>query len=421
MGNFLLEKNLEKSIVSYPSSLGDFDNITGAYIHIPFCKRRCFYCDFPISVLGDAAINQHFISVDKYVEFLCREIKFTKFSLNFPSNSLRTIFFGGGTPSLLEVQHLEDILIVIEENFGIASDAEISMEMDPNTFSRAKLEGFQGLGINRVSLGVQSFEDDLLKVCGRSHSVNDIFAAVEIINQVGISNWSLDLISGLPNQSLSQWRDSLSKAIDLKPNHISCYDLVLEPVTVFGKKYQPGDKPLPTDEMAAQMYRLAVEMLTDAGYNHYEISNYAQKGYECRHNRIYWENKPYYGFGMGATSYVDGRRFSRPRIRKDYYAWVEEMELSFDWVNFPKTDQYNQLLETLMLGLRLAEGVSLSKIRETMGNEILTKIYNCLESYSVQGWVEINLVDENIRLMDPDGFLFSNTILSSLFNALEDG
>ncbi|MFM6407149.1 MAG: coproporphyrinogen-III oxidase family protein, partial [Microcystis sp.] len=187
---------------------------------------------------------------------------------------------------------------------------------------------------------------------------------VELIQGLGIVNYSLDLISGLPQQTLTDWENSLEKAIELQPAHLSCYDLVLESVTPFGNQYQPGKKPLPDDETTAKMYVLAGEKLALAGYQHYEISNYAKPGYQCRHNRVYWENRPYYGFGMGAASYLHQQRFTRPRKSRDYFAWVKEG----CQIDVEKNSLIDDLIETLILGLRLAECVSLTEIESNFGS-----------------------------------------------------
>jgi putative oxygen-independent coproporphyrinogen III oxidase len=289
---------------------------SAAYIHIPFCRRRCYYCDFPISVVGDKNLGSASVMVEEYLAALIKEIQLAPSA----KQPLKTVFFGGGTPSLLSAKQLGRILKEIALHFGITTDAEISLEIDPGTFDRDQLLGYLEVGINRISLGVQSFDEKLLKVCGRSHSLTDIMQAIDLIKQVEVANFSLDLISGLPHQTLQHCQSSLANAIKIAPNHLSCYDLVLEPVTAFGKQYQPGKKPLPNDEDTAQMYRLTQKTLTEAGYQHYEVSNYAQVGYQCRHNRVYWENKPYYAFGMGAASYVNNKRFNRPRTRREYYA-----------------------------------------------------------------------------------------------------
>ncbi|MFP5273845.1 radical SAM family heme chaperone HemW [Coleofasciculus sp.] len=398
-----------------------------AYIHIPFCRRRCYYCDFPVSVVGDKATGSTSGTIEEYVEVLTQEIQTTPAS----TCSLSTIFFGGGTPSLLSTQQLSRILDTLAQQFGIATDAEISLEMDPGTFDLSQIKGYRDAGVNRVSLGVQAFQDELLGICGRSHQLNHIFTAVELLRQVEVPDWSLDLISGLPTQTLEQWQESLRSAIQLTPTHISCYDLTIEPVTAFGRQYSPGISPLPTDETTAQMYRLAQTLLTDAGYEHYEISNYALPTHQCRHNRVYWENHPFYGFGMGAASYVQGRRFTRPRTRREYYTWVQQfIEANGIWES-PELSDVDILLETLMLGLRLAEGVSLSTLVQQFGEKTLEQIGTTLQPYYQQGWVEVVERDGKawdwhnaqklpmtgrLRLSDPDGFLFSNQILADLFS-----
>ncbi|MCP2729170.1 radical SAM family heme chaperone HemW [Limnofasciculus baicalensis] len=408
------------------------DKPTSAYVHIPFCRRRCYYCDFPISVVGDGQTGSNSHPIAEYVAVLCREIKIAP-TLN---KSLQTVFFGGGTPSLLSVAQLQQIIDTLDEHFGIAEGAEISMEMDPGTFTKEQLQGYRNAGVNRISLGVQAFQEQLLVACGRSHDLNDIFAAVELIRQVGVPDFSLDLISGLPHQTMEEWQASLVAAVEIAPNHISCYDLVVEPVTAFGRKYNPGQNPLPADETTADMYRLAQQILTSAGYQHYEVSNYALPGHQCRHNRVYWENRPYYGFGMGAASYVGGCRFTRPRRKDEYYSWVEEFIKAGGVLAGGELSENDVLLETLMLGMRLADGLSLAGLTEEFGEEILAEIWVTVEPYYRKGWVEVMGIEGQVlgvelvgdlpmdgwlRLNDPEGFLFSNSILADLFSRLGEG
>ena len=400
---------------------------TAAYVHIPFCRRRCFYCDFPIAVVGDRLKGSHSGTIVHYVENLCTEIRL---SPNF-GQSLQTVFFGGGTPSLLAVSQVVEILQTLDRQFGIVPTAEISMEVDPGTFDREQLQGYRSAGINRISLGVQALQPDLLALCGRTHTVADVYAAVELIHQVGFTNFSLDLISGLPTQSLAQWQDSLEQAIALAPTHFSVYDLTIEPMTSFGKQYQPGHQPLPSDDTTAAMYRLAQSTLTAAGYQHYEISNYARLDYQCRHNRVYWENRAFYGFGMGATSYLQGDRVARPRKTREYYDWVDRLTLTPSPPAPASTTDL--LLDTLMVGLRLAEGVSLAQLAATFGQATLEQIGQCLQPFQRQGWVEV-VNDQDmaivptaplplhgrLRLTDPEGFLFSNVVLVKLFETFND-
>lgn len=408
----------------------DFLIPVSAYLHIPFCRRRCYYCDFPISVLGDKTNTNTSGSISEYVQFLCEEIKITP-TYNRP---LKTVFFGGGTPSLLPPRYLDKILATLDQQFGICADAEISMEMDPGTFSLEQLSDYKTLGVNRFSLGIQSFDDKLLEKSGRFHRYKDIEQSIDFIYKTNITNFSLDLISGLPYQTLEDWKSSLEKAIKIQPSHISCYDLVLETVTAFGKQYKPGKFPLPDDDNTMLMYKMGQRILTEAGYEHYEISNYAQQGYQCLHNLVYWENKPYYGLGMGAASYSNNQRFTRPRTRKDYYQWIEKLKQSDYSLDCDYLDTIDIILETFMLGLRLKKGVDWSKIYTSFGENIIKLIYKILLPYYQQKLVyfqdindkfiteikDNNLHDINrVMLSDPDGFLLSNTILADLFAQLE--
>jgi putative oxygen-independent coproporphyrinogen III oxidase len=399
-------------------------NPIAAYIHIPFCRRRCYYCDFPVFVVGDRKNGSNSGNIQIYLAALSREIS-TQANFGAP---LETIFFGGGTPSLLTTEQIGGILEQLATKFGIASGAEISMEIDPGTFDRLQLTGYLAAGVNRFSMGVQAFQDDILQLCGRSHTVADIYAGVDLIRDTGITNWSLDLISGLPQQTSQHWADSLQHAIDLSPQHISTYDLIVEAQTPFGKQYNPGDRPLPSDEATAQMYRTAQVMLTKAGYEHYEICNYARSGAQCRHNLTYWRNLPYYAFGMGAASNLDGSRFTRPRMTDKYYDWVAA---GCDWQT-ESISQNERLLETLMLGMRLREGVALRSIAVEFGTVILDDLWQCIAKYQRDGWVEVFGINsqvmldveglsenDSIRLSDPDGLLFSNVVLSEIFARLD--
>ncbi|MEB3358968.1 MAG: radical SAM family heme chaperone HemW [Synechococcales bacterium] len=413
--------------------------VQAAYIHIPFCRRRCYYCDFPISVVGDRPPLPHQASEDghgsgaiaQYVDILIAEIRATPAA----GPALTTVFFGGGTPSLLSARQLGTLLAVLADQFGIAADAEISLEIDPGTFQKRQIQGFKAAGVNRLSLGVQSFEADLLAACGRTHTPEDITGAIALIHDVGIANFSIDLISGLPHQTLERWQHTLEKAVAIAPPHLSVYDLTVEPGTAFHRWYRAGQSPLPTDDATAEMYRLTQRLLTASGYRHYEISNYAKSGYQCLHNRVYWENRPYYGFGMGATSYVHRQRFSRPRTRQDYRQWVQAYVAHGGHIDCLPTPTPEILLDTLMLGLRLAEGLDLTELNLTFGSSCLEAVLVALAPFQRRGWVEIGQPQQGesidleaiahsphqrIRLTDPEGFLFSNEVLSSLFNALAE-
>jgi len=391
------------------------------YLHIPFCHRRCFYCDFPIKVIGDRRDGSNFPLVDRYLEVLIAEIEATP-----PGDRLlETLFFGGGTPSLLTVSQLQTLLQVLHRQFNWISDPEISIEIDPGTFDRSKLEGYRDLGVNRFSLGVQAFQNSLLHGAGRSHTLADVYTALDHFHQAQIPNWSLDLISGLPLQSIEDWDGSLQEAIGARPTHLSLYDLVLEPQTVFGKRYPDGQNsqaaPLPPEELSAEFYRLSHDRLTHAGYEHYEISNYAQPRHQCRHNRTYWTNQPYYGFGMGATSYLRGQRVARPRTLEAYETWVQHYCQGGPdfWSQYETDTPTDRFLDTLMLGLRLQEGVDLNGIAPLCPQHI-DPLLKALTPYRQRNWVRYHYPPEqpypHLQLVPPEGFLFSNQVLSTIFS-----
>lgn len=395
---------------------------TAAYIHIPFCRRRCYYCDFAVSIVGDRPPispiqpqedGHGSKAIAPYLDLLHQEIQ-TALS----GGPLQTVFFGGGTPSLLSSQQIHRILTMLKDQFAIADGAEISIEVDPDTIEPGMLERYRTLGINRISLGVQAFQDELLAACGRTHRTHHIDHAIDQLSCAGLTNVSLDLISGLPHQTMAQWTASLKAAIATGAPHLSVYDLIVEPKTAFHRWYAPGEEPLPSDQATAQMYRQAHTILTQAGYEHYEISNYAKPGFRCRHNLTYWKNQPFYGFGMGAASYVMRQRVTRPRTQAAYRDWVQYS--ASDLSNPVPDSKTEQLLDTLMLGLRLSAGLSLTALAQRFGSAAVQQITHTLEPFQEKGWVVYGPEDQ-LHLSDPDGFLFSNIILSALFGQFGDG
>ena len=397
-----------------------------AYVHIPFCRRRCFYCDFAVSVVGNRAQGDSSATIVEYVETLIREIKATPLA----GQSLQTVFFGGGTPSLLSASQLSRITQAIDDKFGIAPTAEISMEMDPATFDLAQVQGYKLAGVNRISLGAQAFEDEVLAAAGRFHRAADIFQAVNLLHQAQIKNFSLDLMSGLPHQTLENWQVALEKTVALAPTHVSNYDLIVEPQTAFSRYYQPGELPLPSDESTAQMYRMAQQHFAAAGYDHYEICNYAKPGYEAEHNLTYWKSEPCYGFGMGATSYLNHQRIDRPRTQKTYREWVDRFVALGGITEDPVLDPSERVMEQIMVGLRLKEGISLEDVYRVYGEKGLEAIGSAIAPHIKNHWLTTHdpLADSNttnlkptsrIRLSDPEGFLMSNVAITDAFNALE--
>ena len=388
-----------------------------AYVHVPFCRRRCFYCDFPISVVGDRLVGESSGMMAEYVTWLIREIELEPNQ----DDGLSSVFFGGGTPSLLSPDQIREILIVLERRFGFEAGIEISMEVDPGTFDLPRLESWRSAGVNRFSLGVQAFQDELLAACGRSHRVADVWRSVELLRS---GNWSLDLMSGLPGQTLSMWRESLELAIEAGSTHLSVYDLTVEPGTVFGKLSDRGRLNVPLEEEVVEMYRMTAERLGAVGFGRYEVSSYARSvEFECRHNRVYWSGLPFYGFGMGATSFVDGVRLGRARTRAEYFDWVGEKEKNKTVQDSGITEKNSEarereiFLERVMMGLRLMKGIELGPLVDRFGTALVDEAIVALQPFVTSGLV---MMDESwVRLSEPEGLLLSNVVLVGLFEAID--
>ncbi len=380
----------------------------GFYIHIPFCQRKCFYCDFAITT-GKKELQK------RYVDILCQEIELVaRDSSNLPV--LNTVFFGGGTPSLLQPSQIGQIIQTINQYWAIAPDAEISIEINPGTVTEQTIKVYRSLGINRISVGAQAFQDPLLDLCGRGHGVVEIYEAVAAIKNAGLDNFSLDLILGLPTQTMSQWQETLTQATALKPKHISVYDLTIEPSTAFNKRYRAGITPLPSDESTVEMYLLARDRLQGEGYNHYEISNYALPNYQSRHNLIYWHNQPFYGAGMGATSYINQYRIDRPQKMREYLAMVEAWTQGKTPISPPQISDREALFDTLMQGLRLAQGVNIEHLVNRFDLTSVQQVLGKLEVY-IPHWV--GLSKTHIYLTQPQGWLFSDEVIGSLYEIIK--
>lgn len=321
-----------------------------AYIHIPFCKKKCNYCDF-VSYVGQEEL------IDAYVARLCQEIASSPLATTAPP--LQTIYFGGGTPTLLEPKHFEKILSLL---FPRGDEVEISIEANPGTADLAKLKALRSLGINRLSIGIQSFNDRHLKTLGRIHAAAQALNFYHQARRAGFAAINLDLIFALPGQTLEEWKKDLAIAVKLEPEHLSAYNLIIEAGTPFHEKFppsatgrlsSPGVDQLPDNETEAVMFEHAIEKLTGAGYRHYEISNFAQPGYECQHNLNYWQMGNWLGFGAGAHSQVGGWRWENPPLLKEYLAGVKPPERI-------ATTQG----EKIMMGLRFFDGIPKTELAD---------------------------------------------------------
>ena len=484
----------------------------GLYVHIPYCRRRCRYCDFAIVPIGSAAsdsssqkkANDGFHKMDDaYRSALLMEldlIRQTSSSTEGDKIPLRSIYFGGGTPSLAPTSTLRSILSAIIDRddgpFCIPEDGhgiEITIEMDPGTFTEDKLRELRNAGFNRICLGVQSFDDAILESISRVHRRKDVVESIAMIDRVfgddRLGNdrgktstihavpftYSLDLISGLPGLSLAKWAETLETAMHLnpRPDHLSLYDLQVEEGTVFGKWYgsnrdddEDDDEEerngnalakirspptisieagktkelpfLPSADVCAYMYRYASGYLRAKGYEHYEISSYAQPGRRSKHNQIYWEvGSTWYAIGLGSTSSVDGNRFARPRTMADYIDWVskqkehvERGEETPSWLKADENDEIDDdedyLTDVIMTKLRTREGLDLNWVRQADigGDAKADAVLRGAELALDMDLAERERNDDEsydfLRLQDPDGFLFSNKIISQIFVELDE-
>lgn len=385
-----------------------------AYVHIPFCHRRCFYCDFPVVPLGDRADGATSGSVAAYLALLHKEI-----AASPGGPPLATVYLGGGTPSMLSSAQVAGILEALEGRFGLAPGAELSLELDPASFDQARLTGYLAAGINRVSLGGQSFDDGVLADLGRRHRGADLREAagwLGLAHRRGdLASWSLDLIQGLPSQNLAHWDGQLSAALALEPPHLSVYDLSIEPGTVFERRLALGELALPPEDLAADLMDLTWDRLTAAGYGHYEVSNYALPGHASRHNRVYWSGAGWWGFGMGATAAPRGRRQAHPRTRAGYAeALAETVALAARAEQPAKDGEGMPFDERLMVGLRCREGVNLERLarQENLKASQLEGLRQRLATYETRGLLRIE--GPRWRLADPQGLALSNGVLREL-------
>ena len=335
----------------------------GIYVHIPFCKHKCYYCDF-ISFADKNSL------IDEYIKWLNYEIKEggqgNRLDYENKLDDLvfvKTIYIGGGTPSFIESKYITEILKTIKENFVVDEDAEITVEMNPGTVDENKLKDYYNCGINRLSIGLQETNNALLKEIGRIHTYEDFENTYSLARNVGFKNINVDLMLGLPNQSISDLENSINKILDLDPEHISVYSLILEENTVLKNKVDQGILTLPEDEMERKMYYTVKNMLENNGYIHYEISNFAKKGFESKHNLDCWNQKEYMGFGAAAHSYTNNFRFSNIENIEEYINNFKNNKEEDNLIFHEKQNRESKMKEYMMLGLRKIEGVNIQQFK----------------------------------------------------------
>lgn len=346
--------------------IGKIASMFGIYLHIPFCLRRCKYCDF-ITYAGKEEL------MPSYKSALIRELRHQARKIHGLPARADTVFFGGGTPSLMRAEWIREILDCARGEFRLASGAEISLEANPGTLAPGDFSSLLEAGVNRISIGVQSFDEGELALLGRIHGPDQAVEAVREARREGFRNISIDLMFSLPGQSLARWKENLYEALSLQPDHLSLYSLILEPGTRLFEEVRQGVLQPAEDELAAEMYELAQDELDKAGFTHYEISNWArEEAFEARHNKIYWKNQPYLGLGAGAHSYLSGIRTVNEKTAEEYIRKMQAANLGSE--AFPAAveklslDLFTIQQETMMLGMRLTkEGVSEREFHDRFG------------------------------------------------------
>ncbi|NMB27225.1 MAG: oxygen-independent coproporphyrinogen III oxidase [Tissierellia bacterium] len=372
----------------------------GIYIHIPFCSSKCYYCDFISFPRLDSRI-------DEYINYLIKEMDLYKEWLE--EYTVKTIFIGGGTPSYLEGRYIYKLLNNIYENFNVDKIEEVTIETNPGTLNKEKLRIYKKAGVNRISIGVQSLNDRLLKEIGRGHTSIDFYKNYELIRSMGFKNVNVDLMFGLPNQTLEDCQKTLEEITRLEVEHISYYSLILEERTLMNRWYNERKIKIPDEDVEREMYHRGIEFLQNKGYNHYEISNFAKDGLECKHNLIYWQIKPYIGFGIAAHSNLNQNRFWNYTKFNNYYNSIDERKPPIEGKE--KIDKKMEIAEYLIMGLRLVKGINKQEFINRFNIKVEDIYGDVLKKHERQGLLYID--DRWIRFT-PRGLDLSNIVYVDL-------
>ena len=364
---------------------------TSAYVHIPFCTQICYYCDFSKVFIK----NQ---PVDSYLEHLLEEFR------SYDIQKLRTLYIGGGTPTALSASQLEVLLKGLTKNLDLSVLEELTIEANPGDLDADKIAVLKNSAVNRVSLGVQTFDDKMLKKIGRSHLEKDIYENIDRLKLAGFDNISIDLIYALPGQTMEQVKENVAKAIGLDIPHMSLYSLILENHTVFMNRMRRGKLPLPKEELEAEMFEYIIAELERAGFEHYEISNFSKPSFESRHNLMYWDNAEYYGIGAGASGYVNGVRYKNHGPIRHYLSAVEEGNAR---ITEEHLSQKEQMEEEMFLGLRKKSGVSMVRFEEKFGRSFDVLYGEIVRDLVQQGLMQI---DGNRVRMTKRGLFLGDTV-----------
>ncbi len=359
-----------------PTNPINSEKIPGLYIHIPFCLSKCPYCDFYSSTSISA--------VPDFLDALCKEMEM--YSTRF--NPFDTVYIGGGTPSLLSPQQLKNILIKVKEDFNLLSNTEITIETNPADLNRSFLESMRESGINRINIGVQSFDEKVLDFLGRRHSVKQSISSIGDSRKAGFYNIGLDLIYGIPGQDIDSWLDNLKQAVAFSPEHISCYQLTLEAKTPLGIRAQAGAFPIPGEALQHEFFIKTSQFLEGAGYLHYEVSNFSRgKEHTSRHNQKYWDHSPYLGLGPAAHSFQSNQRWWNHRSLDQYLAAINAGNLPVEETETLTVEQLR--LEALSLGLRTRKGISLQDFQKEYHYDLLAEKEKILLKLEEEGFISI--------------------------------
>ncbi|AFM01944.1 putative oxygen-independent coproporphyrinogen III oxidase [Desulfitobacterium dehalogenans ATCC 51507] len=367
------------------------------YVHVPFCVKKCNYCAFYSEPLQRSKVEGYLTSLNREADLRQQKVQ----------EGMSTLFIGGGTPTALNEEELDTLLSIINSNFKFKDSAEKTMEANPGTLTTEKLQTLRKQGINRVSLGVQSLNDDLLRQIGRIHRSEEVKDAVRLIREAGFKNLNLDLMFGLPGQNLADWRDTLEETLRIRPEHISVYGLMVEEGTPIALNKELIAN-LPDDDTQAELYHLTREILGKAGYQHYEISNYALPGYECQHNLGYWRRMEYLGIGPGAVSCLKNRRFKNFEDIFLYEKMLSKWELPVDSKENEFLSKREQMVELLILGLRLKDGINLPQFKNEYGADLFELYPAVLERYLKAGVLRI---EDGSLLLKPEYWFVANGVL----------
>ncbi len=377
-------------------------NDLSLYLHIPFCLQKCPYCSF-YSLAGRMDL------AERYVQAISTQLHFFSQAYSEQQRPLTSIFFGGGTPTLLPSETLSKILTECLEQFPCADGAEVSIEVNPATVDGKSLDVLRQAGFNRLSVGVQSLQDTELRQLGRPHTVADAVKTVRLARTAGFENINLDLMYGLPDQDLQTWKNTLDSALDLQPTHLSIYELTIEADTPFAQREKQGKLSLPTEDTILLMLEETQQALMQAGLHRYEISNYAQPGYQCRHNINYWQNGEYLGLGAGAVAFLHKTRFTAIAHVERFCELLESGQEG--WQEKEKLDRDASFRETVIMGLRMTEGISLPKLTERFG--INAEIYYSETLHRLIRQGMLHIVQERLQLT-AQGFLLANAVMAEL-------